>query len=191
MPFTKRSRVRVRGLSRAQMKAGIVWTERALRFCARWGVPGSLAFAILSGPLLARIGGGLAPYPGLRSLHVLAGLALVLAVLYTLGDEGISAGMRLWNILRRRPASRWLRSDRVGTVLGALHGVLLIFVLWSGMERYIGQRWGATLLPLLSASGWSLAHRLIAPYYLSALLIHWFMKSRVAWRTLLDQLRRP
>jgi hypothetical protein len=47
------------------------------------------------------------------------------------------------------------------------------------------------LLPLLSVTEWSLLHRLLAPYYVAALLIYWFLRSRIAWRTLLDQLRRP
>jgi hypothetical protein len=193
MPFTKRGplRVKVGGLSRAQMIAGIVWGERAARFCARWGVPSALAFVMLSGPLLSRIGGGLAPYPGLRSLHALAGLALVLAVLYEVGAAVVCWGESLWNRVRHR--IRIPRSNRepFAFAISSLHGVLLVMVLWTGIERYIGQRWGTTVLPILSPIEWGLAHRLIAPYYLSALLIHWFMKSRVAWRSLLDQLRKP
>jgi hypothetical protein len=215
MPSSKRARARVPAAARAQLAAAAVWADRLLGFCARWGVPAALGFAIVSGPLLPRIGGGLAPYPGLRSLHVLCGVALALDLLVHAGAWGVGAAQWLWLrqpwLWLRRPWL-WLRRPwpwrrrrqpvprggglgrgglpgRVG--LFALHGVLLAAMLWTGLERYAGQRWGRALAPVLSASEWSLLHGLLAPYYVAALLVYWFVKSRLAWRTLLDQLRRP
>lgn len=178
---------------RERIAAAIVWADRALSFAARWGVPGALGFLILSGPLLPLIGGGLAPYAGLRSLHVLAGLGLILAAGYRV-LAWLPRGLPgLWRWIRHRQQHRpaALRRDPARAALVALHGLLLAMMLWTGIERYTGQRWGVAVAPVLSATEWSLAHRLLAPYYAAALLLLWFFKSRIAWRALLDQLRRP
>ncbi len=178
---------------RERIVAAIVWTDRALSFAARWGVPAALGFLIVSGPLLPTIGGGLAPYAGLRSLHVLAGLGLILAAGYRALAWLLRGLPGLWRWVRHRrghrPEAR--RRDPARAALVALHGLLLAAMLWTGIERYAGQRWGVAVAPVLSATEWSLAHRLLAPYYLSALLLLWFVKSRIAWRALLEQLRRP
>ena len=191
MPFSRRARAWVPRGTGAKLAAAVVWGDRLLRFCARWGVPGALGFVIVSGPLLSRIGGGLAPYPGLRSLHVLAGLGLVLALLYHAGVGAFGAAMALGKRLRQPRHGHGRSPGRAGVILFAIHGSLLAAMLWSGIERHAGQRWGVAIVPLFSATEWSLLHRLLAPYYLAALLIYWFVKSRLAWRTLLDQLRRP
>jgi len=191
MPFSKRARAWVPRGTGAKVAAAVVWGDRLLRFCARWGVPAALGFVIVSGPLLSRIGGGLAPYPGLRSLHGLAGLGLGLAVLYHAGVWALGAALGLWKRLRARGPGAKPSPGGKHLALAAIHGALLSALLWSGIERYAGQRWGRAIVPLLSATEWSLLHRLLAPYYLAALLIYWFVKSRLAWRTLLDQLRRP
>jgi hypothetical protein len=112
-------------------------------------------------------------------------------VQYEFAAGVISWGETLWNRFRHGTHIPRMRGEPFALGISSLHAVLLVMVLWTGIERYIGQRWGTTLLPILSPTEWGLAHRLIAPYYLSALLIHWFMKSRVAWRSLLDQLRKP
>jgi hypothetical protein len=176
---------------REQIADALIMTDRALSFSARWGVPGALGFLILSGPILPLIGGGLTPYAGLRSLHVLAGLGLLVAVVYRVLRSGLTSAQFLftWARTGRRPTILW--PDPAQAALVALHGLLLAMMLWTGIERYIGQRWGEVMLPWMSATAWGLAHHLLTPYYVAALLLLWFVKSRIAWRALLDQLRRP
>ena len=195
MPFNRPKPYGAKRRRRERLAAAIVWTDRALSFVERWAVPGLLGFLLLSGPLLSASGGGLTPYAGLRSLHALAGLGLVLAAVYRVlawlvrGLGAFRRWVRLWRQEGRRPATRWPNPARAGLVGG--HGLLLAMMLWTGIERYIGQRWGLAVAPVLSATEWSLAHRLLAPYYVAALLLLWFFNSRIAWRALLDQLRRP
>jgi hypothetical protein len=191
MPFSKRAHALRFPGTRAKLAAAVIWGDRLLRYCARRGVPAALGFVIVSGPILSHIGGGLAPYPGMRSLHVLAGLGLALAVLYQAGVWGSETFRRIWRRLRHSGRGRSGHVDRAGMTLFAIHGILFVAMLWSGFERYAGRRWGRALLPLLSVTEWSLLHRLLAPYYVAALLVYWFLRSRIAWRTLLDQLRRP
>lgn len=191
MPSIRPSLAAVAGVIRTHWASGVVWGDGFLRFCARWGIPAALGFVIVSGPVLPLIGGGLAPYPGLRSLHVLCGLGLILAVLYDAASWAIGTAQRALRRMRRPGPLPRGRADRLRTGLFALHGVLLVTLLWTGVERYAGERWGISLVPVLTATEWRLLHRLMAPYYLAAFLIHSFVKSRVAWRSLLDQLRRP
>ena len=191
MPSNKHSIAAVAGAIRTHWMSGIVWSDGFLRYCARWGVPAAFVFVILSGPVLPLIGGGLWPYPGLRSLHVLCGLGLILAVLYDAGSWAIRTAQRRSSGLRRRGGHAKAPGARLRMGLFVLHGALLATLLWTGVERYAGERWGIALLPLLTATQWSLLHRLVAPYYLAAFLIHSYVKSRLAWHTLLDQLRRP
>jgi len=171
--------------------AALVLADRAMLFAARWGVPAALAFAILSGPILPLIGGGLAPYPGLRSLHVLAGVGLIIAAAYRALAWGVIGARAIWRWVRQRRRPRLAWPAPAQAALAELYMLLFALMLWSGVERYVGQRFGIAILPLLSAPQWSLAHRLLAPYYVSVLLVVWFVKGRVAWRALLDQLRRP
>ena len=188
-------RVYIRVAYAALAIAALVMTDRAFVFAARWGVPAALLFVVVSGPLLPLLGGGLAPYPGLRSLHVLAGGVLLLAVVYRVFAWAVTGARTVsrWARPGRRPRISW--PPRSGTlariVLAGLYGLLFALMLWSGVERYVGQRFGNPIVPVLSALELGLAHRLLAPYYVAALLVVWFVKSRVAWRVLLDQLRRP
>jgi hypothetical protein len=191
MPFSDRFPAGGPSAVRERILPTIVWADRLLRFCARWGIPAALIFVLLSGPLLPSLGGGLSPYAGLRSLHVLAGLGLILAAVYRLTLWSGASLAHLWARARRHVRLAPLPHQTARDVMAGIHGVLLIFMLWTGLERYAGQRWGISLWPILTPTEWALLHRLLAPYYLSALLIYWFMRSRVAWRRLLDQLRRP
>jgi hypothetical protein len=190
MPSTKSAPIGLPAETRARVAGAIYWTDRALRFLARWGVPAALGYLILSGPILPLIGGGLTPYAGMRSLHVLAGVGLTLAVAYR-AAAGVGAGaIWLWAALRKKPRRR-IHWTWTTVLLASAHAMLLVMMLWTGFGRYIGQRWGVAAGPWLSATEWGLAHKLLAPYYLATLLIHWFVRSRVVWRSLLDQLRRP
>ncbi len=189
MRSTSPKPARARRLERAI--AALILTDRALVFGARWGVPAALVFVILSGPLLPRIGGGLAPYPGLRSMHVLAGVGLILAVAYRVLVWGAAGVRTVWRWVRQRRRPKLFWPPPAQAALAGLHGLLLALMLWTGIERYVGQRFGVAVAPLLTAVEWGLVHRLLAPYYVAALLVVWFLKTRVAWRVLLDQLRRP
>jgi len=180
-----------RGRRRDRAVAALIMIDRVLVFLARWGVPAALVVVLVSGPLLPLMGGGLGPYPGLRSLHVLAGLSLLLAVAHRVLKWGVTGVWAVWLWARhgRRPQVSWPRPARA--VLAGLYGLLFALTLWSGVERYVGQRFGTAIAPMLSALEWGLAHRLLAPYYVAALLVVWFVRSRAVWRDLLDQLRRP
>jgi hypothetical protein len=180
---------------RRRLAAALQWEDRALSFAARWGVPGGLGFLIVSGVLLPQLPANSVLFPGLRSLHVLAGLALLLAAIYqgVLGANEFA--LRIWERVRGRPMAgiEGMPRETAGVRGGLrlLHRILLGMMLWTGLERYTGQRWGSALLPILTVPEWGLAHRILASYYLASLLLHWFVKSRIAWRALLDELRRP
>jgi hypothetical protein len=180
--------------------------DAALVTAARVSEPVALLLLIVTGFALPWLRGDLAPIPAARTLHGLAGLALVLVLLYrvaALGGRGLLGLVRAIRPQREAPLpsgawgalGQW-RGWRNGAIQLA-YTVTLAALVFSGVERWwtarasVGGHPGATLLPLLSAAQAQALHALAAPYFCAALLILFYVKGRKRARALLDELRSP
>lgn len=161
-----------------------------------WAVIAALLVLLASGAWMQWIEYqlNLVSLPVLRSVHALAGLVLLLAVMGKIGGNVLRA---LLYIAKRRGVHpeafslmiQGLRSGRgwAGLIFWILVGALLL----SGIVCYVQLRHGGTLLPLLAPASWCAMHGPLTPYLYAIMLINLLIRGIVELRRALAYLYAP
>ncbi|MCH9045197.1 MAG: hypothetical protein IIA40_03715 [SAR324 cluster bacterium] len=170
--------------------------DESLTRLSSWAVIAALLVLLASGAWMQWIEYqlNLVSLPVLRSVHALAGLVLLLAVMGKIGGNVLRA---LLYIAKRRGVHpeafslmiQGLRSGRgwAGLIFWILVGALLL----SGIVCYVQLRHGATLLPLLAPATWCVMHGPLTPYLYAILLINLLIRGIVELRRALAYLYAP
>ena len=169
--------------------------DSALVTAAHLAEPLSLALLSITGLVLPWLEGDLAPIPAFRAWHGLAGLALVLILVWRGMGRIVSFGFLLSTPDGRSDVAWILRHSRwrytSDAWVGAPYRVLLALVVYSGVERFWGERFGISLVPLLSPIAWASLHTMISPYFWALLLLLSYLRGRKLARALLAEIRSP
>jgi hypothetical protein len=168
--------------------------------------PLALAALILTGLVLPWLDGEWAPIPMVRTVHLLAGLALVLVLIYRVLAKSIAGAA--WFVRQGwRGPKAWRRQGQEVTeaifstigrwralrdiAVGAAYEVAVAVLVLSGLAYAWALRTGQPPLGPLSAAQVQVLHGLAAPYFYTALLILSYVKGRRRTRALLHELRSP
>jgi cytochrome b561 len=164
--------------------------DALLTGAALLSAPVAVGLLIVTGELTGWLRGPWAPLPALRTLHALAGLALLLALSY----RGVAGLLRLARPRAGpgpRPTGLRGRSAAAGALLPATLLLVLTALAYAGAEVWWSRRFGHALLPLLTPLQWSVAHALLAPYFYAILLLVSFLRGKTLLRRLLREMREP
>jgi hypothetical protein len=192
-----RTRVTVRPeVTAADLRHWLRLADPPLVAMAHLAEPVALALLVLTGLITPLLTADWAPIPAVRATHLLAGLVLVLVLVFRivmLGIQGVRWLARRPGASLRRltlpPSAGWRRVR--DPMLEVAYQVALAVMVVSGVEHALARRNGEPLLGLLSAAELQALHAVAAPYFYTALLLLSYVEGRKRARVLLNELRSP